>query len=117
MSDKKSVTTIDDEPATDAPAKKSKVLAVPDHGDNFSGKRLRLTIQSGEGAVGRQAVYVGVNGVGFNIPRDTPVDVPEEVVQQLKNCVQTVYESDEKGGTREREVSRFSMTIDLVPSK
>jgi hypothetical protein len=110
------VTTLDDEPSTElaAAAKPSNELPVTDHGGNFSGKRLRLTIQSGEGVVGRQAVFVGVNTVGFNIPRDTPVIVPEEVVQQLKNCVQVVYEPDEKGVQREREVSRFSITVEPV---
>jgi hypothetical protein len=108
--DKSTSTSIDDVIDTpEAPA--AAALAVTDHGDNFSGEKIELTIHSDAGDAGRQAVFVGINGVGFNIPRDTPVAVPVEVVTQLENCMQTVYEGIEGGGTREREVKRFSTTV------
>lgn len=108
--DKTTITSIDDVVETiDQP--KVETLAITDHGDHFSGERMELTIHSDQGEAGRQAVFVGINGVGFNIPRDTPVDVPIEVIQQLDNAVQVVYEGIEGGGTREREVKRFSTTV------
>ncbi len=36
-------------------------------------------------------VFVGVNGVGYQIKRGEPVTVPEPVVKVLENAVQTVY--------------------------
>lgn len=36
-------------------------------------------------------VYVGVNGIGFQIQRGTEVTVPEPVLKVLENAVQTVY--------------------------
>lgn len=103
-------TSIDDEPAQDDVVQAQEV-AVTDHGDNFCGEYVQLTINSGEGTAGRQAVFVGINGYGLNIPRDTPVKVPVEVVQQLDNCMMTIYESVEGGGVKPREVNRFSTTV------
>ena len=36
-------------------------------------------------------VYVGVNGIGFQIQRGVEVTVPEPVLKVLENAVQTVY--------------------------
>lgn len=108
--DKTSVTSIDD-PVEIHDTPIADTLAITDHGDNFSGDKVELTIHSDTGEAGRQAVFVGINGVGFNIPRDIPNVVPMEVVTQLENCMQTIYEGIEGGGTREREVKRFSTTV------
>ena len=36
-------------------------------------------------------VYVGVNGIGFQIQRGVDVEVPEPVMKVLEDAVQTVY--------------------------
>ncbi len=36
-------------------------------------------------------VYVGVNGVGFQIKRGVEVEVPEPVMKNLEDAIQTVY--------------------------
>lgn len=108
--DKSTVTSIDD-PVEIPDTPNAEALAITDHGDNFSGDKVELTIHSDTGEAGRQAVFVGINGVGFNIPRDTAVAVPVEIVTQLDNAMQTIYEGIEGGGTREREVKRFSTTV------
>lgn len=113
------ITSIDDpqdlaiEQSEDAPA-----LVVSDALGVFNGERAELTINSSEGEVGQQAVFLGINGHGFNIPRDKKVNVPKEVIDQLDNCMMTIYESIVGGGTREREVKRFSYSSRiLAPTK
>lgn len=40
-------------------------------------------------------VYVGVNGVGYQIQRGVDVAVPEPVAKVLETAIQTVYDYDE----------------------
>jgi hypothetical protein len=101
-----SITTIDDAPKAEAPAPVS-VLRASDLGADLSGKRVELTINQDSGENGREPVFVGLNGVGFQIPRGVPVNVPVELLEILDNAVQTVYESN--GNTAQaREVKRYS---------
>lgn len=100
--------TIDDDEATDTP--RVTKIAVTDHGDNMAGGKVELTLHAGEGDIGRQAVFLGINGHGFNIPRSTPVEVPEEVIEILDNATMTVYEQVGPD-MHEREVKRFSYTV------
>lgn len=101
-----SITTIDDAPKhVEPPA--AVVLHGADEGDRLSGKRVELTIHPGEGENGRDPVYVGLNGTGYQIPRGIPVSVPVELVEILENAKPIVYESM-AGATRAREVNRFS---------
>lgn len=101
-----SITTIDDaQKAVEPPA--AVALHVADQGDKLSGKRIELTVHQGEGDMGKQPLFVGLNGTGFNIPRGIPVSVPVEVIEILDNAMMTVYESV-AGLTRGREVKRYS---------
>jgi hypothetical protein len=110
------ITSIDDEQiAIDEPT--AAPIKITDHGDNFSGDKVELTIHSGEGKAGRQAVFIGINGHGLNVPRDIPVVVAQEVVDQLDNCTMTMYEALEGGVMAEREVKRFSTTVRPVKAK
>ena len=43
-------------------------------------------------------VYVGVNGVGFQIKRGETVEVPEPVAKALENAIQTVYTETKEDG-------------------
>jgi hypothetical protein len=114
--DNATVTTIDDVPEA-APEVKAKEVEVIDQGGHFGGDKVELIVHAGEGEIGKQAVFVGINGHGFNVPRDVKVLVPREVADQLENCMQTVYESTESGGTREREVRRFALSIRELPAR
>lgn len=107
------ITSIDDEPTVvDTPT--AVTIDVTDHGDNMSGERVQVTIQQGEGEIGRQAVFLGINGHGFNIPRGKPVSLPVEAVHILDNATQTVYETV-GGKSVEREVPRFAYTVRPLP--
>lgn len=101
-----SITTIDDAPAAPVPVAAT-ILHVNNDGEFLSGERVELVVNQGEGENGREPVYVGLNGTGYQIPRGIPVNVPVEVLQILDNAVQTVYEST-GSTTTPREVKRFS---------
>lgn len=45
---------------------------------------------------GGQPAFVGVNAVGYTIPRGIPIAVPNFVEYALRNAVQTIYEWDEE---------------------
>lgn len=91
---KSQVTTLDsgvkDQPtaeaATSAPGKPV-VL-----GPEFSGKRMLVTIAAGSGDGEREAVFVSVHGVAFQIPRGKTESVPVEVVNVLNDAVITTFE-------------------------
>lgn len=101
-----SITTIDDAPKHIEPVAVSQLKANND-GDVLSGERVELTINQGEGDQGREPVFIGLNGTGYQVPRDTPVEVPVELLHILENAVQTVYEAN-GNTTRARQVKRFS---------
>lgn len=108
--DTTSVTTIDDEPKP-VEIKKGLDIAVVDHGDNMSGEKVQITIANGVGELGRQAVFLSLNGHGFNVPRGVPCVVPVEVADILENATMTEYEAGANGVAIEREVQRFSYSI------
>jgi len=104
-----SVTTIDDTAPVKA-APRAKDIPVSDAGDNLSGEKMEVIINAGEGEIGRQAVFLSINGHGLLIPRGVPCLVPTEVVEILDNATQVIYEPGEGGKVIEREVKRFSYT-------
>lgn len=113
------VTTLDDEPARLEPAAPVQKIAVTDNGDHFAGEKVELTLHSDEGEIGRQAVFLGINGHGFNIPRDVPVEVPFEVIEVLNNSMMATYEPVPGGGGKmmERHVKRFSYNYKPLQKK
>ena len=61
--------------------------------------KVRIVIdQTGDESAPKRA-FVGVNGYGFWIERGKPVDVPQAVVNVLRESVKTLYrmEEDERG--------------------
>jgi hypothetical protein len=113
-------TTLDDAPAQGAastPVSADAALLVKHHED-LSGERRILTIHQdpGMGDEGKHAVFVGLNGVGYQVPRSKPVNVPVELVNNLENARYKQYSRNEKGEVIESEVPRFAMTIMPAPS-
>lgn len=80
--------------------------------DTKSDRQLyRIKLHNTDGEAGSDAVFVGVNGKGWNIPREKEVDVPAYVVEALNNAVIVEFVPDQKGGPhRERTRPRFPMT-------
>jgi hypothetical protein len=111
------VTSIDDAPDTALDkAEAVKEIAVSDVHGTFEGERAELTLHSTEGEVGHQAVFLGINGNGFNIPRDTKVIVPAEVIEALENATMEIHEPVVGGNTKIRNVKRFSYTVKYLPA-
>lgn len=78
------------------------------HDDQLSGDKVDIMIHEQEGDAGGEAVFVSVNGVGYQIPRGKSVRVPVEVLHVLDNSVQTIVESLANGKTRDRKLRRFN---------
>lgn len=88
------VSTLDDEsPASEAAVPKVAAVAAQadGHDATLSGRKMLLNISPGIGKEGREAVPVGLNGRMYLIPRGTPCEVPEEVVEVLNNAVETRF--------------------------
>lgn len=82
-------------------------------------KKYILTINSTEKDKG--AVFVGINGHAYNIPRDIPVTVPYSVVEALKEAkikefhVKLDPKGNDKPDISSQEVSRFGFSSAPVP--
>lgn len=107
------VTSIDDAPdvALEKADADTPVLKIPDVHSAFAGDRVELVLNSTEGEVGHQAVFVSINGESFNIPRDTKVIVPVEVIETLDNASMELHEPQPNGTTKVRNVKRYSYTV------
>ena len=78
--------------------------------------KVTITIAEQEGAGGKRAVFVGVNGVGMLIPRGRPVDIPLRYYFALNDAVKTVHEQDEAtGDVVSSEVPSYPMSINKMP--
>lgn len=109
-----SVTTIDDAPLV-VEVKKAADIAVSDHADAMTGERLEVTIQASEGDIGKQPVFLAINGYGVLVPRGIPVHLPVELVEILDNATQVVYEHDKATDKMlEREVKRYSYSVRAI---
>lgn len=113
----KNVTTLDDDSKPAAPKTADGKLA-PKQGQSaeFSGKKSMISIAISKEDGGRDAVFVGVQGVGFQVPRGKQWEVPIEVAEALSNATEWTYHRDEVTGVVERRESpRFAFTrMDLV---
>jgi hypothetical protein len=103
----KNITTLDNSATALATAKVTaagemeaqvaKPIAQALSGD-FCGDRSIVTISNSPGEGGKDAVFVGVSGVGFQLPRGKPWNVPVEVASVLRDANETSYSRDEKTG-------------------
>jgi hypothetical protein len=113
----KNVTTLDDAPAqatAAAPAATAAAKELIKHNAELSGKRKILTIHKGE--QGSQSfVFIGLNGVGYQVPRGMPWNVPAELVENLKDAEQTFYERNDKGELVETSSPRFAYSTQDAP--
>lgn len=114
MSKDTTVTTIDDQPAPSVQAKaapKSAAVKGANHDVELSGKTRTITIHTSDAEGGHDAVFLSINGYGYQIPRGTPVDVPEEVLHVLENAKVTSYSpSKVPGEFIERTTHRFAFS-------
>lgn len=77
---------------------------------------VNLTLHTQEGAGGKRAVFVGVNGKALLIPRNRPCDVKLRYLRALENAVETKYEYDEEAGAVvPREVPSYPFQVHKMP--
>lgn len=109
------ITTLDDAPDAALETAQEPVSAVAVKSSStdtdLSGKRKTVTIYEQEGEAGRDDVFVGVNGVGYQIKRGKAVSIPVEVLHALDNAVQTIYDTLPSGQVIERSLKRFNYTV------
>jgi hypothetical protein len=74
-------------------------------------KRFTIMIPKALGKEGNEPVPVGVQGVLYTIPRAVAVDVPEGVVEVLKNAVQDIVTQDEDGIIHHDYVPAYAYTV------
>lgn len=73
-------------------------VKMPAQGGHKPGKYIKISIAKTDKHDGSENAFVGVNGVGYSIPRGIAVDVPDFVVEALKNAVQDIVTQDTETG-------------------
>lgn len=78
-------------------------------------EKVSIIIRNQGGPGGQDPVFVSVNGMGYQIPREKPVSIPKPILQALENAVEIQYFREEKDGRQigpvlERKVPRFTLS-------
>lgn len=109
------VTTLDteDEAAAAAVVESTPATKITgaNHDAQLSGKKRTVTVHATDGDGGSDAVTVGVNGFVYQIPRNVPCEVPDEVIQVLQNAKTTIMSFGQGGAVVERTVPRFAFSV------
>lgn len=105
------VSTLDDLGGFDQVESVSTAIIGSAHDDALSGDKVSITIYEQEGEIGREGVFVSVNGVGYQIPRDVRSIIPVEVLHVLENSVQDIHESLANGDMKRRALRRFNFSV------
>ncbi len=92
--------------ANDLEAPKSEVAGI-----QAGVKRFTIMIPKSADAQGSEPVFVGLQGLGYTIPRAVNVDVPEGVVEILKNAIQDIVTQDEDGIIHHDYVPAYAYTV------
>jgi hypothetical protein len=115
MSNNTQVSDIDSAPETPANAPKAvakRTAKVDGFDAALSGKKKTITIHTSESEGGHDAVPIGINGYMYQVPRGTPVEVPEELVHILENAkVTTFHPAKGPGEFVERTANRFAFSV------
>ncbi|WP_031484421.1 hypothetical protein [Maridesulfovibrio frigidus] len=77
-------------------------------------EKVKIVIAEGEGSEGRDDVFVGVQGISYQIKRGVEVKVPKSVYKVLTDSASTVYEESGDGEDIEytaRPVPRFNIKV------
>lgn len=97
------------------PAKKAaveaKAVTGANHDIQLSGEKRIITIHQAEGDGGSDAVFISLNGYGYQVPRGEPQEVPVELVEILKNAQTKTYQTGPGGQVTERTVPRFAYSL------
>jgi len=67
------------------------------------GKYITINVAKQDKKGGAEPAFVGIQGVGYTIPRGINVDVPASVVEVLKNAKQDIVTQDSETGEIHKE--------------
>lgn len=106
------ISTLDDEPevAPEVQAVAAKTLAGTNHDSAMSGKKEIVTIHSSPEDGGSNAVFIGLNGYAYQIPRDEPFAIPTEVAQILRDAKVTTHRAGPNGSLIEKTTPRYAFS-------
>lgn len=94
--------------------KKSMIVDGHNIDKELSGDRVILIISGSKDAGGNQAVPIGLNGYMYNVPRDTPCNVPVEVAMVINDAVERIYDHSVGGRdsqqSKPRDIHRYSFS-------
>lgn len=74
------------------------------------GRKIRMVIHNQGGPGGSEPVFVGVNGHGVLIPRDTEVLLSPEVAEVIRNAKSDVTRNHDDGRIETVVVNRYAYT-------
>lgn len=112
VSDISDINEVETKPKTRAQRAREDVQAInAANVDNPKAKRRNLVIHQSDAEDGDRAVFVGVNGYGYHIPRGKTVSVPEEVIEALNNAVVTRYTSGKNGQVTAMDAPRYAFSV------
>jgi hypothetical protein len=103
------ISSIDDAPVVEKPKTRATKSQLADAG--ISGNKRTVTIHASDADGGDKAVFLGVNGVAYQIPRGKPHEVPVEVIEALKNAVITQYKAGADGVVKAHDVPRYAFSV------
>lgn len=107
-----SVTTLDDADTAVEAAVVAPVVVGTNHDEALSGARRTVVVHESNGDGGSDAVFVGLNGYAFQIPRGVPCSVPVEVIEILKSAKVRSISNTPGGAVVERDIPRYSFSVE-----
>lgn len=112
MANDSKISTLDDGSETAVAPKPAAKRVVKASGldAELSGKRVTVTVHASDLEGGHEAVSIGLNGYVYQIPRGVPVEVPEEVLEILKNAKTSTYTPQANNQLAERVTNRFAFS-------
>jgi len=74
-------------------------------------EKITINIATAEGENGDKPIFLGVNGLGYTLPRGIDIDVKRSVVEVLKNAKQDIVTQDKDGAMLHREVLAYPYQV------
>ncbi len=109
---KSQVTTLDDSNDVDvAVAPASGAIKGANFDASLSGLKKTVTIHADGTESGNDAVFVGINGFGYQIPRGKPFEVPVEVIKVLEDAKMDILSPVPGGGVAVRSTPRYAFSV------
>jgi hypothetical protein len=108
------ISSIDDEPlvqvSPEVMAANAGIVPAENMDDGLSGKMEMVTVHSSSEENGGDAILLIHNGYARQIPRDTPVKIPTEVAQVLRDAKVTQYKPGPGGAVTEEQRPRYAFS-------